>query len=80
MGEFGTFDEKYQVKHRQDMFREVVRRFMREELVPQQKAFEEAGQPTREVWRALGKMVCCYQDLYSSDTEWDSVVSTLSNT
>ena len=55
------------------MFREVVRRFMREELVPQQKAFEEAGQPTREVWRALGKMVCCYQDLYSSDTEWDSV-------
>ena len=58
MGEFGTFD---QVKHRQDMFREVVRRFMREELVPQQKAFEEAGQPTREVWRALGKMVCCYQ-------------------
>ena len=61
MGEFGTFDEKYQVKHHQDMFREVVRRFMREELVPQQKAFEEAGQPTREVWRALGKMVCCYQ-------------------
>ena len=47
------------MKHRQDMFREVVRRFMREELVPQQKAFEEAGQPTREVWRALGKMVCC---------------------
>ena len=47
-------------KH-QDMFREVVRRFVREELAPQQKAFEEAGQPSREIWRALGKMVCCYE-------------------
>ena len=47
-------------KH-QDMFREVVRRFMRDELSPQQKAFEEAGQPSREIWRALGKMVCCYE-------------------
>ena len=47
-------------KH-QDMFREVVRRFMREELAPQQKAFEEAGQPSREIWRALGKMVCCLE-------------------
>ena len=44
-------------KH-QDMFREVVRRFVRDELAPQQKAFEEAGQPSREIWRALGKMVC----------------------
>jgi len=40
----------------QDMFREVVRRFMRDELAPQQRAFEEAGQPSREIWRALGKM------------------------
>jgi len=40
----------------QDMFREVVRRFMRDELAPQQKAFEEAGQPSRDIWRALGKM------------------------
>jgi len=40
----------------QDMFREAVRRFMREEVAPQQKAFEEVGQPTREIWRALGKM------------------------
>jgi len=39
----------------QDMFREAVRRFMREEVAPQQKAFEEVGQPTREIWRALGR-------------------------
>ena len=44
------------------MFREVVRRFMRDELAPQQKAFEEAGQPSREMWRALGKMVCYYKE------------------
>ena len=45
----------------QDMFREAVRRFMREEVAPQQKAFEEVGQPTREIWRALGKMVSAYK-------------------
>ena len=41
----------------QDMFREVVRKFMREQVAPQQPAFEEAGQPDREVWKALGAMV-----------------------
>ena len=41
----------------QDMFREVVRKFMREQVAPQQAAFEEAGQPNREVWKALGAMV-----------------------
>ena len=34
---------------------------MREEVAPQQKAFEEVGQPTREIWRALGKMVSAYK-------------------
>ena len=48
----------------QDMFREAVRRFMREEVAPQQKAFEEVGQPTREIWRALGKMVSAYKCWY----------------
>ena len=28
---------------------------MREELVPLQAQFEEAGQPSREAWRALGE-------------------------
>ena len=39
------------------MFREVVRKFLREQVAPQQPAFEEAGQPNREVWKALGAMV-----------------------
>lgn len=37
-----------------DMFRETVRRFMKERLEPQQVAFEEAGQPNREIWLELG--------------------------
>ena len=41
----------------QDMFREVVRKFLREQVAPQQPAFEEAGQPNREVWKALGAML-----------------------
>jgi len=36
------------------MFRESVRKFMRDELAPQQDSFEEAGQPSREAWEALG--------------------------
>merc|ERR1719187_2085182 len=38
----------------QDMFREVVRKWMREQLAPQQDRFEEEGQPSREVWREMG--------------------------
>merc|ERR1719187_2033480 len=30
----------------QDMFREVVRKWMREQLAPQQDRFEEEGQPS----------------------------------
>ena len=41
----------------QDMFREVVRKFLQEQVAPQQPAFEEAGQASREVWKALGAMV-----------------------
>jgi len=37
-----------------DMFRETVRRFMRDRLEPQQVAFEEAGEPSREIWKELG--------------------------
>jgi len=40
----------------QDMFREVVRKFLQEQVAPQQTAFEEAGQPSKEVWKALGAM------------------------
>jgi len=39
----------------QDMFRESVRKFMKDELEPQQESFEENGQPTREAWQAMGK-------------------------
>ena len=39
----------------QDMFRESVRRYMREELVPQQASFEENGQPTKESWQSMGQ-------------------------
>jgi len=38
----------------QDMFREQVRRWMRERLAPQQSAFEENGQPSKEIWREMG--------------------------
>merc|ERR1712128_17994 len=38
----------------QDMYREQVRRWMRERLTPQQVPFEEAGQPSKEIWREMG--------------------------
>jgi len=38
----------------QDMFREVVRKWMREQLATQQDRFEEEGQPSREIWREMG--------------------------
>jgi len=38
----------------QDIFRESVRKFTADVLVPQQASFEEAGEPTREVWQAMG--------------------------
>jgi len=38
----------------QDMFRESVRKFMQDTLAPQQEAFEKAGEPTREAWKAMG--------------------------
>ncbi len=37
-----------------DMFRESVRKFMREELAPEQQKFEDDGAPTKEIWRRLG--------------------------
>jgi len=37
-----------------DMFREHVRRFMKERLEPRQVDFEENGQPDREIWREMG--------------------------
>ena len=37
-----------------DMFREHVRRFMRERLAPLQNSFEEEGQPSREIWKEMG--------------------------
>jgi len=39
-----------------DMFREHVRRFMRERLAPQQANFEEEGQPSREIWQEMGAL------------------------
>ena len=57
----------------QDMFRESVRKFMQDTLAPQQviywfllqsgfkrqhqEAFEKAGEPTREAWKAMGSQV-----------------------
>merc|ERR1712066_507224 len=38
----------------QDMFREQVRRWMRERLAPQQVPFEEAGQPSKDIWLEMG--------------------------
>ena len=40
-----------------DMFREQVRRWMRERLAPLQNSFEENGQPTREIWTEMGEQV-----------------------
>ena len=40
-----------------DMFREVVRRFMKEKLEPLQVPFEEAGQPSKEIWLEMGAQV-----------------------
>ena len=39
----------------QDMFRSTVRKFVREEMAPQQAKFEEDGQPSRDIWLSLGK-------------------------
>ena len=38
-----------------DMFREHVRRFMREKLAPLQAQFEEDGQPSKEIWQEMGQ-------------------------
>ena len=40
-----------------DMFRESVRRFMKEKLEPMQVQFEEAGQPNKEIWLEMGAQV-----------------------
>merc|ERR1719150_744620 len=37
-----------------DMFREQIRRWMRERLAPLQASFEEEGQPSKEIWREMG--------------------------
>merc|ERR1719315_28230 len=37
-----------------DMFREQVRKFMKERVEPHQKAFEKAGHPSREIWLEMG--------------------------
>ena len=37
-----------------DIFRTSVRKFIREELYPLQAQFEENGQPSRDIWKALG--------------------------
>ena len=46
-----------------DMFRDQVRRWMRERLAPLQNSFEEEGQPSKEIWREMGNQVrqksCC---------------------
>jgi long-chain-acyl-CoA dehydrogenase len=39
-----------------DMFREHVRRFMKEKLYPVQADFEKTGEPTREIWTAMGDL------------------------
>jgi len=38
----------------QDMFRESVRKFFKDEIRPQQDEFEKNGEPSREVWKAIG--------------------------
>ena len=40
-----------------DMFREQVRRWMRDRLAPAQAAFEENGQPSKEIWKEMGEQV-----------------------
>jgi len=37
-----------------DMFREQVRRWMKERLAPLQNSFEENGQPSKEIWKEMG--------------------------
>jgi len=39
-----------------DMFREHVRRFMREKLAPLQTEFEKTGEPTRDIWEQMGEL------------------------
>merc|ERR550519_1248773 len=39
----------------QDIFRETVRRFVNDELAPAQAAFEENGEPSREMWEKMGE-------------------------
>merc|ERR1719348_2215626 len=43
-----VFDEDH------DMFREQVRRFMKDRLAPLQAKFEEEGQPSKEIWKEMG--------------------------
>ena len=38
----------------QDMFRESVRRFMREELAPNHERYEKQGKVDKETWQKLG--------------------------
>lgn len=38
-----------------DIFRQSIRKFMIDVLVPQQASFHENGEPTREAWRAMGQ-------------------------
>ena len=38
----------------QDMFRENVRRFMREELAPNHARYEKQGKVDKETWKKLG--------------------------
>jgi len=38
----------------QDMFRESVRKFLNDEIRPQQEEFEKNGEPSRETWKAMG--------------------------
>merc|ERR1712002_973667 len=52
---FRDFHRKPIFTPEQDMFREATRKFMKDELAPQQEKFEEMGQPTREAWLAMGK-------------------------
>jgi len=37
-----------------DMFREQVRRWMKDRLAPLQNSFEENGQPSKEIWKEMG--------------------------
>ena len=46
-----------------DMFREQVRRWMKERLAPLQNSFEENGQPSKEIWKEMGDQVTKYFSL-----------------